>query len=162
MGSEMCIRDSDSSPWPDEADGNGPTLELINPSFDNSLPESWNYSNEQYGTPSAENSVYQGLTAENVLPVPRHYMLHQNYPNPFNPRTVIQYEVPIQVRVTITIFDLLGRKVVTLVDAVQGPGYKAIAWDGKNKSGLPVGAGLYFYQIQTPTYIHTKKMILVR
>ena len=153
---------NDSSPWPDEADGNGPTLELINPSFDNSLPESWNYSNDQYGTPSAENSVYQGLTAENVLPVPRHYMLHQNYPNPFNPRTVIQYEVPIQVRVTITIFDLLGRKVVTLVDAVQGPGYKAIAWDGKNKSGLPVGAGLYFYQIQTPTYIHTKKMILVR
>ena len=153
---------NDSSPWPDEADGNGPTLELINPSFDNSLPESWNYSNEQYGTPGTENSVYQGLTAENVLPVPRHYMLHQNYPNPFNPRTVIQYEVPIQVRVTITIFDLLGRKVVTLVDAVQGPGYKAIAWDGKNKSGLPVGAGLYFYQIQTPTYIHTKKMILVR
>ena len=153
---------NDSSPWPDEADGNGPALELINPSFDNSLPESWNYSNEQYGTPGTENSVYQGLTAENVLPVPRHYMLHQNYPNPFNPRTVIQYEVPIQVRVTITIFDLLGRKVVTLVDAVQGPGYKAIAWDGKNKSGLPVGAGLYFYQIQTPTYIHTKKMILVR
>ncbi len=152
----------DSDPWPDEADGDGPTLELINPNFDNSLPESWNYSNEPYGTPGTENSVYQGLTTDNIFPVPIHYMLHQNYPNPFNPRTVIQYEIPIQGHVTITIFDLLGRKVVKLVDAVQGPGYKAITWDGKNESGLPIGAGLYFYQLQTPTYIHTKKMVLVR
>jgi len=94
--------------------------------------------------------------------VPMHYMLYQNYPNPFNPRTVIQYEIPIQGHVTITIFDILGREVVALVDAVQGPGYKAITWDGKNESGLPVGVGLYFYQLHTPTYIHTKKMVLVR
>ena len=152
----------DSDPWPDEADGDGPTLELINQNFDNSLPESWNYSNEPYGTPGTENSVYQGLTTDNIFPVPMHYMLRQNYPNPFNPRTVIQYEIPIQGHVTITIFDLLGRKVVKLVDAVQGPGYKAITWNGKNESGLPIGAGLYFYQLQTPTYIHTKKMVLVR
>ena len=152
----------DSGPWPEEADGNGPTLELINQNFDNSLPESWNYSNEPYGTPGTENSVYQGLTTENILPVPMQYMLHQNYPNPFNPRTTIQYEIPIQGRVVISIFDILGREVVTLVDAVQGPGYKAVTWDGKNERGLPVGAGLYFYQLQTPTYIHTKKMVFVR
>ena len=152
----------DDDPWPEEADGGGPTLELINPNFDNSLPESWNSSSELYGTPGAENSVYQGLTTENILPVPIDYMLHQNYPNPFNPRTVIQYEIPIQGRVAITIFDILGREVVKLVDAVHGPGYKAVTWDGKNKSGLPVVAGLYFYQLQAPTYIHTKKMVLVR
>ena len=152
----------DDDPWPEEADGGGPTLELINPNFDNSLPESWNSSSELYGTPGAENSVYQGLTTENILPVPIDYMLHQNYPNPFNPRTVIQYEIPIQGRVAITIFDILGREVVKLVDAVRRPGYKAVTWDGKNKSGLPVVAGLYFYQLQAPTYIHTKKMVLVR
>ena len=89
-------------------------------------------------------------------------MLHQNYPNPFNPQTVIQYEIPIQGRVVITIFDILGREVIKLVDVVQGHGYKAITWDGKNERGLPVGAGLYFYQLQTPTYIHTKKMVFVR
>ena len=152
----------DDNPWPEEADGGGPTLELINPNFDNSLPESWSSSSELYGTPGAKNSVYQGLTTENILPVPIAYMLHQNYPNPFNPRTVIQYEIPIRGRVAITIFDILGREVVKLVDAVHGPGYKAVTWYGKNKSGLPVVAGLYFYQLQTPTYIHTKKMVLVR
>ena len=89
-------------------------------------------------------------------------MLRQNYPNPFNPRTVIQYEIPTQGRVTITIYDILGREVVRLVDAVQGPGYKAITWGGKNESGLPVGAGLYFYQLKTAAYVNTKKMILVR
>ena len=152
----------DDDPWPEEADGGGPTLELINPNFDNSLPESWSSSSELYGTPGAENSAYQGLTTKNILPVPIAYMLHQNYPNPFNPRTVIQYEIPIRGRVAITIFDILGREVVKLVDAVHGPGYKAVTWDGKNKSGLPVVAGLYFYQLQTPAYIHTKKMVLVR
>jgi hypothetical protein len=152
----------DDDPWPAEADGEGPTLELINPSFDNSLPESWNYSSELYGTPGTENSIYQSLHTVNILPVPSDYVLRQNYPNPFNPRTVIQYEIPTQGRVTITIFDILGREVVRLVDAVQGPGYKAITWGGKNESGLPVGAGLYFYQLKTAAYVNTKKMILVR
>ena len=152
----------DDDPWPAEADGEGPTLELINPSFDNSLPESWNYSSNLYGTPGVENSIYQSLHTVNILPVPSDYVLRQNYPNPFNPRTVIQYEIPTQGRVTITIYDILGREVVRLVDAVQGPGYKAITWGGKNESGLPVGAGLYFYQLKTAAYVNTKKMILVR
>ena len=82
----------DDDPWPAEADGEGPTLELINPSFDNSLPESWNYSSNLYGTPGVENSIYQSLHTVNILPVPSDYVLRQNYPNPFNPRTVIQYE----------------------------------------------------------------------
>ena len=152
----------DSDPWPEEADGGGSTLELINPSFENSLPESWNYSNELYGTPGAENSTYHGLSSENIFPVPIEYMLHQNYPNPFNPATVIKYEIPTQGRVAITIFDILGREIIKLVDVVQGPGYNTISWDGKNDSGLTVGAGLYFYQLQTPTYVHTKKMLLIR
>ena len=152
----------DDDPWPAEADGEGPTLELINPSFDNSLPESWNYSSNLYGTPGVENSIYQSLHTVNILPVPSDYVLRQNYPNPFNPRTVIQYEIPTQGRVTITIYDILGREVVRLVDAVQGTGYKAITWGGKNESGLPVGAGLYFYQLKTAAYVNTKKMILVR
>ena len=152
----------DSDPWPEEADGGGSTLELINPGFENSLPESWNYSNELYGTPGAENSTYHGLSAENIFPVPIKYMLHQNYPNPFNPATVIKYEIPTQGRVAITIFDILGREIIKLVDVVQGPGYNTISWDGKNDSGLTVGAGLYFYQLQTPTYVHTKKMLLIR
>ncbi len=152
----------DDDPWPAEADGEGPTLELINPSLDNALASSWGYSTNMYGTPGSENSVYQELFTENILSVPTDYILRQNYPNPFNPRTVIQYEMPTQGRVTITIYDILGREVVRLVAAVQGPGYKTITWDAKNEVGLAVGAGLYFYQLKTAAYVNTKKMILVR
>ena len=70
--------------------------------------------------------------------------------------------MPTQGRVTITIYDILGREVVRLVAAVQGPGYKTITWDAKNEVGLAVGAGLYFYQLKTAAYVNTKKMILVR
>ena len=152
----------DDDPWPAEADGEGPTLELINPSLDNALASSWGYSTNMYGTPGSENSVYQELFTENISSVPTDYILRQNYPNPFNPRTVIQYEIPTQGRVTITIYDILGREVVRLVAAVQGPGYKTITWDAKNEVGLAVGAGLYFYQLKTAAYVNTKKMILVR
>ena len=149
----------DNYPWPEEADGGGPTLELINPILDNALPESWAYSNNMYGTPGSENSTYQGLVTENILPVPTDFMLGQNYPNPFNPRTVIQYEVPTLGHVTITIY---GREVIQLVNGIQEPGYRAIIWDAKNEGEFSVGAGLYFYQLKTAAYVNTKKMILVR
>ena len=152
----------DNYPWPEEADGGGPTLELINPILDNALPESWAYSNNMYGTPGGENSTYQGLVTENILPVPTDFMLGQNYPNPFNPRTVIQYEVPTLGHVTITIYDILGREVIQLVNGIQEPGYKTIIWDAKNEGEFSVGAGLYFYQLKTAAYVNTKKMILVR
>ena len=152
----------DDDPWPEEADGGGPTLELMNPILDNALPESWAYSNNMYGTPGSENSTYQGLVTENILPVPIGFMLGQNYPNPFNPRTVIQYEVPTLGHVTITIYDILGREVIQLVNGIQEPGYRAIIWDAKNEGEFSVGAGLYFYQLKTAAYVNTKKMILVR
>ena len=156
------VRYDDDDPWPEEADGGGPTLELINPILDNALPESWAYSNNMYGTPGSENSTYQGLVTENILPVPTDFMLGQNYPNPFNPRTVIQYKVPTLGHVTITIYDILGREVIQLVNGIQEPGYRAIIWDAKNEGEFSVGAGLYFYKLKTAAYVNTKKMILVR
>ena len=152
----------DSYPWPEEADGGGPTLELTNPTLDNYLPESWAYSNNMYGTPGSENSTYQGLVTENASPLPTDFILGQNYPNPFNPKTVIQYEIPYLEHVTITVYDIMGREVIQLVDKVQEPGYKAIAWDAKNDVGLSVGTGLYFYQLKTTKYVNTKKMVVVR
>ena len=115
-----------------------------------------------YGTPGNENSTYQGLVTENILPVPTDFMLGQNYPNPFNPRTVIQYKAPTLGHVTIAIYDILGREVIQLVNGIQEPGYRAIIWDAKNEAGLSVGAGLYFYQLKTTAYVNTKKMVLVR
>ena len=66
--------------------------------------------------------------------IPTEYFLHQNYPNPFNPSTRIEYGLPQRTRVTLTIFDVLGKKIATLVDRTQEPGYQSIVW---NTSGLP-------------------------
>ncbi|MBU1065702.1 T9SS type A sorting domain-containing protein, partial [bacterium] len=83
--------------------------------------------------------------------------LHQNYPNPFNPTTVISYDLPKTQLVQINIYNMLGRKIVNLVNDVQSPGKYNINFDG---SGL--SSGIYFCQIQTDGFQQTRKMLLVK
>ena len=89
--------------------------------------------------------------------IPRQFALLQNYPNPFNPITTIQYELPQRSYVQITIYDLLGRKVTTLVSEIQDAGYKSALWDATN-----VSSGMYFYQIRAGDFVQTRKMMLLR
>ncbi|SVA88813.1 uncharacterized protein METZ01_LOCUS141667, partial [marine metagenome] len=86
----------------------------------------------------------------------------QNYPNPFNPVTTLRYDLPENGLVNITIFDMLGRQVKTLINQTQGAGYKSVIWDATNDFGSPVSAGIYLYQIQSGIYLQTKKMILLK
>lgn len=88
--------------------------------------------------------------------------LEQNYPNPFNPTTTIQYDLPDRSNVRITIFDLLGGEVTTLVSEKQDAGYKSIIWDATNDRNQPVSAGIYFYRIQVGNFIQTKKMVFLK
>ena len=109
------------------------------------------------------NTANANITDEQSQQVfPTDIILHPAYPNPFNTSTALNYQLFANSMVKIDIFNILGYRVKTVLNEKQAPGYKTIVWDGKNESGLPVGAGLYFYQLQTPTYIHTKKMVLVR
>ena len=109
------------------------------------------------------NTANVNITDEQSQQVfPTDIILHPAYPNPFNTSTALNYQLFANSMVKIDIFNILGYRVKTVLNEKQAPGYKTIVWDGKNESGLPVGAGLYFYQLQTPTYIHTKKMVLVR
>jgi len=101
------------------------------------------------------------LSLENEL-FPTSFMLNQNYPNPFNPVTTIHYELPQRADVQITIYDLLGRKVTTLLSETQDAGYKSIAWNAINDKGKPVSAGVYLYQIQAGEFVQTKKMVLLK
>ena len=94
--------------------------------------------------------------------IPLQYILRQNYPNPFNPITTLRYELPEQTHVNITIYDMLGRKVKTILNEQQSPGYKQLIWDASNDNGKPVSAGIYLYQIQAGEYISTKKMVLLK
>ena len=90
------------------------------------------------------------------------FRLLSNYPNPFNPITVIGYELKMKTNVKINIFDLLGKEVCTLVDQFQPTGSYSVIWDGTAQQGRPVGAGIYFYRLETENYIQTRKMILLK
>jgi hypothetical protein len=96
------------------------------------------------------------------LSVPVVYVLHQNYPNPFNPVTTLQYDIPEDAMVNITIYDMMGRQVKSLVNGSQTAGYKSIQWDATNNTGQPVSAGLYLYTIQAGQFRQTKKMVLLK
>jgi flagellar hook assembly protein FlgD len=90
------------------------------------------------------------------------FTLHQNYPNPFNPVTTLRYDLPENGLVTITIYDMLGKQVKTLMDLTQDAGYKSVIWDATNDYGKPVSAGVYLYQIQAGEFVQTKKMVLLK
>ena len=90
------------------------------------------------------------------------FALKSNHPNPFNAETRLHYALPEAQRVRLTIYDMLGRKVRTLVDEDQPPGLYQITWDGRDESGREVASGIYFYRLQTPQFTHTRKMILLR
>jgi len=95
--------------------------------------------------------------------IPTTFALHQNVPNPFNPATVIRYDVPQGGGwVTLRVFDVAGRHVRTLVDGVETPGEKRATWDGRNNRGSRVATGVYFYSMQAPGFVETRKMVLLK
>ena len=94
--------------------------------------------------------------------VPNIFSLHQNYPNPFNPNTTIRYNLPNEVHVTITIHELMGNKVITLVNSSKSAGSSTIEWDARNEQGRPVSNGIYLYTIQAGEYRMTRKMVLLK
>jgi hypothetical protein len=93
---------------------------------------------------------------------PTRYALFQNYPNPFNATTTLHYDVPEISQVTLTIYDILGREVITLVNEEQHYGYKRIDWNGRDVNGSLVAPGVYFYQAEMGPLTETKKMVLLK
>ena len=102
------------------------------------------------------------VSLADVIVMPEKFTIHQNYPNPFNPVTTLRYDLPEQTHVNITVYDMLGRKVRTILNQEQDPGYKSLIWDATNDYGKPVSAGIYLYQIQAGEYMQTKKMVLLK
>ena len=96
---------------------------------------------------------------------PESFVLEQNYPNPFNPRTDIRYQIPdvgSGIHTTLTIYNVLGQEVRTLVNEIKEPGYYQMTWDGRDDLGFEVSSGVYFYQIRTESYFATKRMLLMK
>ena len=94
--------------------------------------------------------------------VPKSVELLQNYPNPFNPSTIIRYGVPEASGVKVEIFNLLGQRVITLVDRNQIAGTYEVTWNGNSTSGNIVAAGMYFYRLRAGDIHITKKMLLLK
>jgi len=97
--------------------------------------------------------------------IPLQYKLLQNYPNPFNPGTTIRFGLPESAsgkKVELSIFNILGKKVRTLLNGAMKAGYHEVSWDGKNDQQRQVASGIYFYQIHSASFYKIKKMILVR
>lgn len=85
------------------------------------------------------------------------YNLNQNYPNPFNPATVISYQLAVSNHIILTVYDILGKEIVTLINEFKPAGFYTIDFKGSN---LP--SGTYFYKLQAGNYIETRKMVLTK
>jgi hypothetical protein len=94
--------------------------------------------------------------------IPEVFALHQNYPNPFNPVTTLRYDLPENSYVNVTVYDMIGREMRTLVNTTQDAGYKSVIWNATNNQGNPVSAGVYLYQIHAGDFVQTKKMVLLK
>jgi len=94
--------------------------------------------------------------------VPKTFALGQNYPNPFNPKTDFRWQISDRRFVSIVVFDILGRKVVTLVDEEKPAGYYTIEWDGRDAHGINVPTGIYFVRMTAGDFNTTRKLMLMK
>jgi hypothetical protein len=88
---------------------------------------------------------------------PTDYKLEQNFPNPFNPVTTIQYQLPVEVKVTLKVYDILGAEVTTLVNEIQQAGYKQVRFNAST-----LASGVYVYRLAAGNYISIKKMMVIK
>ncbi|MBU1072983.1 T9SS type A sorting domain-containing protein, partial [bacterium] len=107
-----------------------------------------------------------GLLTETLVAVddsaPALLTVKGNHPNPFNPETAIKYELSADRRVRLTIYDVDGSLVATLVDGLQTAGAQSAVWDGRDAAGRPVSSGAYFYRIDAGGLSETRKMVMVK
>ncbi len=163
----LCsFRYNDGAGWPASADGLGYTLvpTEINPAGSQSNSYDWRASLEPGGSPGRDDIITESITAE--VPVRQHAVLNQNYPNPFGDVTYIDYQIFEDARVKLSVYNMVGQHVITLVDRRQAAGIYQVDWNAADHSGTTITNGIYFYRIEitTPTNneVITKKMMLMR
>ena len=118
------------------------------------------------GYPDEDSPVVvetNALSLDENLTIPTQFALHQNYPNPFNPSTQISFDVPDGSElVRLNIYNILGKKVSTLLNNVVNPGKHKVEWNAKDNEGNPVASGIYFYELSSSSFTARKKMLLIR
>jgi hypothetical protein len=143
--------------WPNLSGGNGSSIVLDNPILVNDLGKNWSVSAEMGGTPG-----YLGLDPEPGLSLPQMFTLHQNYPNPFNNTTTFRYTLAQRHNVSLTIYDLNGNLIKTLVNRSVQAGTHHIQWSGKDKDGKYIGSGVYLYRLHSGDWSTSRKFVLIK
>ena len=123
------------------------------------------------GTPTTEtwswnpnnNRIELGeLRSSDEISVPNEFRLYDNYPNPFNPTTTIKLALPEDDRVTLSVFNILGRKIAELFDGPLPAGIHTFVWDGNDQNGREMSSGIYFYRVITTKHNESRKMLLLK
>jgi hypothetical protein len=116
-------------------------------------------------TPVVNVEVSRDVTVvglEDILGIPKTYAVSQNYPNPFNPNTTIRYQLPMHSQVKLSVYNVLGQRVRTLLDNQVEAGYHVVEWDGMNDAGNQIASGVYIYRFEAGDYRRTLKMIMMK
>ena len=120
----------------------------------------FSFAKENGGVLVLLNRLYDDVSAvepSDGLALPSTLTLSQNYPNPFNPGTTIQFVLPRRAHVSLEVFNVLGQRVVTLIDETMAAGEHHVEWDGSEKP-----SGVYFYRLKAGAYTENRKMVLVK
>ena len=104
----------------------------------------------------------EGQVDLSIQRLPQAFALRPNFPNPFNPSTTIQYALPELAPVALTIYDLHGQRVRTLVQQEQTAGYYQMRWDGRDAQDRAVGSGVYLYRLEVDNFVQTRRMMLLK
>jgi hypothetical protein len=111
---------------------------------------------------NSSNIIEIEITSAGNDLLPIETRLGVNYPNPFNPQTTISFQLSEERIVELSVFNIKGEKVKTLVNERLRAAYHSIEWNGTDQTGKSVSSGIYFYKISAGTYVHAKKMILLK
>jgi len=123
----------------------------------------WQLSSDQtVDLQPGEYSIVANRGSHSNPTIPDYYFLSPNYPNPFNPVTTIAFGLPSAGSVRLEVFNLLGQRVVVLVDERMPAGVHEISWDGNADGGMAVSSGVYFYRLETAGFSQTRKMLLIK
>ncbi len=111
------------------------------------------------------DEAYRQLGLEKSTSLPKAFSLSQNRPNPFNPSTTVSYSIPDdspELAVKLSVYNIRGQLVRTLVDDSQGSGTYSINWDGTDNGGKKISSGVYFYRLLAGDFVSTRKMVVLK
>ena len=113
-----------------------------------------------FGGPSAPDNI-TSVESDGFF-IPNQFELFQNYPNPFNAETKIHFDLPSSELVNLSVYNIMGQRVRTLLNEKKNAGRHTVSWDGKDEYNMSVGTGIYFYRISTNDFKYTRKALLLK